>query len=278
MEPEIATSHSWTTWSTAIGGAFVVGLSGLVPLLLLPETTPAKRRRTSSVSQPAKDELINKKSLNRHLSFAVGSLLGDICLHLLPEVYSVEGADKRLLGLVILAGILSFLSIEKIFQFTQGGEGGSANPKSVTGYLNLLANCLDNFMHGLAVAASFLVSLKLGLVTSASILIHEIPHEVGDFTILLRSGFTRWEAGKMQFVTSTVGVAGAIAALSLDLDPESIETKTNWILAFSAGGFIHVALVSILPDLLTEEDPKETLVHLALILFGISVMWVLSAF
>ena len=82
----------------------------------------------------------------------------------------------------------------------------------------------------------------------------------------------------MQFVTSTVGVAGAIAALSLDLDPETIEAKTNWILAFSAGGFIHVALVSILPDLLKEEDPKETMVHLALVLFGISVMWVLSAF
>ena len=82
----------------------------------------------------------------------------------------------------------------------------------------------------------------------------------------------------MQFVTSTVGVAGAIAALSLDLDPETIEAKTNWILAFSAGGFIHVALVSILPDLLKEEDPKETMVYLALVLFGISVMWVLSAF
>ena len=139
--------------------------------------------------------MVNKKSLNRHLSFAVGSLLGDICLHLLPEVYSAEGADKRLLGLVILAGILSFLSIEKIFEFTTstkpGGGGGDGGPKSVTGYLNLLANCLDNFMHGLAVAASFLVSLKLGLVTSASILIHEIPHEVGDFTILLRSGFSR---------------------------------------------------------------------------------------
>ena len=71
-------------------------------------------------------ELVNKRSLNRHLSFAVGSLLGDICLHLLPEVYSSEG-DKRLLGLVILAGILSFLSIEKIFEFTQASEDGKPN-------------------------------------------------------------------------------------------------------------------------------------------------------
>ena len=129
-----------------------------------------------------------EKSLNRHLSFAVGGLLGDICLHLLPEVYT-GSSDKRLLGLLILAGILSFLSIEKIFDFTNPNQG---DEKPIVGYLNLIANCLDNFMHGLAVAASFLSGIKLGLVTATAILIHEVPHEFGDFAILLRSGFSRY--------------------------------------------------------------------------------------
>ena len=68
----------------------------------------------------------NGKKLSYRQELTVGSLLGDICLHLLPEVYSSEG-DKRLLGLVILAGILSFLSIEKIFEFTQASEDGKPN-------------------------------------------------------------------------------------------------------------------------------------------------------
>ena len=63
--------------------------------------------------------------------------------------------------------------------------------KPVIGYLNLVANCIDNFVHGLAVAASFLTGLKLGMITSVAVLVHEIPHEVADFAILLKSGFSR---------------------------------------------------------------------------------------
>ena len=104
-----------------------------------------------------------------------------------------ENGHSRIGG-AILCGILSFLLLEKVLELSNpesNPEAREAGNRKIVGYLNLLANCLDNFMHGLAVAASFLVSLKLGLVTSASILIHEIPHEVGDFTILLRSGFSR---------------------------------------------------------------------------------------
>ena len=73
-----------------------------------------------------------------------------------------------------------------------------------------------------------------------------------------------------------MGVAGAIAALCLDLNPELVERNTNWVLAFSAGGFIHVSLISILPDLLKETDPKEALIHLSLTIAGITVMSFLS--
>ena len=89
-------------------------------------------------------------------------------------------------GLCVIAGILAFLFIEKLFKLTSNEEN-----KKVVGYLNLLANCIDNFIHGLAVASSFLSSLKLGVTTVFAILVHEIPHEVGDFAILLNSGFTR---------------------------------------------------------------------------------------
>ena len=94
------------------------------------------------------------------------------------------------IGLWLILGILAFLIIEKIFELSSEEEKHS---KKIVGYLNLLANCIDNFIHGLAVASSFLNSFKLGLTTVFAILVHEIPHEVGDFAILLNSGFSRYE-------------------------------------------------------------------------------------
>lgn len=85
--------------------------------------------------------------------------------------------------------------------------------KHITGYLNLVANIIDNFTHGLAVGGSFLVSFRLGVLTTFAILIHEIPHEVGDFAILLRSGFNRWDAARAQLLTATGGIFGAMFAV-----------------------------------------------------------------
>ena len=92
-------------------------------------------------------------------------------------------------GLWLIFGIIAFLCIEKVFN--QSFNNQDKKSKKITGYLNLLANCIDNFIHGLAVASSFLTSLKLGMTTVFAILVHEIPHEVGDFVILMNSGFTR---------------------------------------------------------------------------------------
>ena len=161
---------------------------------------------------------------------------------------------------IFSGGILTFLILEKIFEASEDGESqnnnkGDENRKKIIGYLNLAANCIDNFIHGLAVASrwvinftwttinlkfrSFLASFKMGLITTFAILIHEIPHEVGDFAILLKSGFSRWEAGKAQMWTASVGMLGALAALSLD-SVKSLEARTAWILPFSAGGFLNI--------------------------------------
>ena len=86
-------------------------------------------------------------------------------------------------------------------------------PKHISGYLNLMANCIDNFTHGLAVGGSFLISFRLGALTTFAILVHEIPHEVGDFAILLRSGFNRWDAARAQLLTATGGIFGALVAV-----------------------------------------------------------------
>lgn len=88
------------------------------------------------------------------------------------------------------------------------------NPKAFPGYLNLLMNFLDNFTHGLSVGGSFLISFRVGVLSTFTILVHEIPHEVGDFAILLRSGFSRWDAARAQLITASGGIVGALAAVS----------------------------------------------------------------
>lgn len=142
--------------------------------------------------------------------------------------------------------------------------------KHITGYLNLMANIIDNFTHGLAVGGSFLVSLRLGLLTTFAILIHEIPHEVGDFAILLRSGFNRWDAARAQLLTASGGIFGAMFAVLCS--GGEVGAKTSWILPFTAGGFLHIGLVTILPELLKEPSAKESMKQLFSLLLGITVM------
>ena len=89
----------------------------------------------------------------------------------------------------------------------------------------------------------------MGLITTFAILIHEIPHEVGDFAILLKSGFSRWEAGKAQIWTASVGMLGALAALSLD-SVDSLEARTSWILPFSAGGFLNIGNLQLMVSII----------------------------
>ncbi|XP_051170989.1 zinc transporter ZIP13 homolog [Leptopilina boulardi] len=143
-------------------------------------------------------------------------------------------------------------------------------PKHISGYLNLMANCIDNFTHGLAVGGSFLISFRLGALTTFAILVHEIPHEVGDFAILLRSGFSRWDAAKAQLITASGGIFGAMVAVICS--GNSVESRTSWILPFTAGGFLHIGLVSVLPELLKETNPKESLKQLGALLAGITIM------
>jgi len=271
METPPETQSLLLSWGGALLGTVLVGFSGLVPMFLIPLDTQEKQ---------------GTRTLRLLLSFAVGGLLGDVFLHLFPESYgalankSNRHTGHLVMGLWILGGILTFLVLEKIFEFTDENEVDNNNKenekkKKIIGYLNLLANCIDNFIHGLAVASSFLASFKIGLITTFAILIHEIPHEIGDFAILLKSGFSRWEAGKAQMWTASVGMMGAVAALSLD-SVQSLEARTAWILPFSAGGFLNIALVSVLPELMNETDPSEAMKQLGCILLGIAVMAVLS--
>lgn len=125
------------------------------------------------------------------------------------------------------------------------------------GYLHLLANSFDNFIHGMSVAASFLVSYKMGILTTAAIAIHEVPHEIVDFVILLRSGFTCIDAFRAQMSISLVTIIGSVTVLYFDQFQQSTFSYTLWILPLTCGGFIYIALTSLLPELLTINEGND---------------------
>lgn len=119
----------------------------------------------------------------------------------------------------------------------------------IAGYLSLIANGFDNFTHGLAIGASFLVGSKVGILTTFVIFIHEIPHEICDYAILVNSGFSRWDAVKAQSSVSLFGLLGTAIALYVK-SVQTFNSYTVWILPFSAGGFLYIVLVNLLPDIL----------------------------
>ena len=274
-------------WLYAAICSALVGLTGLVPILLLPNQENRRRNNQEITNnnsgknknnqeirisdQEEAGQVENPQGLRWMLSFAVGGLLGDTFLHLLPEALASaqNHQDFNIIGLTVLFGLLVFTILEKVLSNNIGT--GENNKHSATGYLNLIANCIDNFNHGLAVGGAFLVSTKVGFVTTGCILIHEIPHELGDFAILMKSGFSRSEAAKAQFSTAFVGIIGAIMALVLDWTGCGI--LAFFIVPFTCGGFLHISMVSVLPDLLESDDLKDCCKVMSGIFCGIGTMY-----
>lgn len=337
-----------STWVCAVLCSIALGASGIIPVLFVEsfrgqqpqfgQDDDDSRKRTGSKSDrdqsdhfPAAGDPSNNSNglmFRLMLSFAVGGLLGDVFLHLLPEAYSRAarsmvrpgqkdccGAEDGALvldpGVWVLVGMLTFLLVEKIACSRRSGPEGSPTARGgqgpadvvasagirssgsgsdlldgptgrvrvvdVSGYLNLAANCMDNFSHGLAIGGAFMVSVRVGIVTTACILAHEIPHEFGDFAILVRAGFDPAEAVRAQLLTSSVGVCGAMAALAVDA-VWPLQGFTSWILPFTCGGFLNIALVTVLPDLLDSRDFPDFFSVMTGVSLGVFSVYQLSAF
>lgn len=139
----------------------------------------------------------------------------------------------------------------------------------VAGYLNLAADFTHNFTDGLAIGASYLAGQSIGLVTTFTILLHEVPHEIGDFAILVQSGYPKRKAMLLQLVTAV----GALGGTACGLLAEGVGTAAiAWILPFTAGGFIYIATVSVIPEILEDSSPKQSIKEVLAIFVGIGMM------
>lgn len=150
-----------------------------------------------------------------------------------------------------------------------------ASDIKVAAYLNLAADFTHNFTDGLAIGASYIAGNTAGFISTVTILLHEVPHEIGDFAILVQSGYSKRKAMCMQLVTAVGCLSGTLCSLIAD----GVSSSANlWVLPFTAGGFIYIATVSVIPELLENTRLWQSVKEIFALLLGVSMMALLTQF
>ncbi|MBI2128925.1 ZIP family metal transporter [Candidatus Woesearchaeota archaeon] len=215
---------------------------------------------------------IKEKTLNQALliliSFSTGALLGDTFIHLLPEVVREYGFSI-VVSLYILCGMLVFFMLEKFLHWRHCHIPTSKQHPHPLAMINLVGDGLHNFIDGMVIAGSYLVSVPLGIATALAVLFHEIPQEMGDFGILMHAGLSKKKALFFNFLSAMAAFLGAILALAIG---SSVKDFNLFILPLTAGGFIYIAGSDLIPELHKEVIPMKSLIQLISLVFGVLVM------
>lgn len=203
------------------------------------------------------------------VSLAVGALLGDLLIHLLPEIYEEVGIRS---SFYVVGGFLVFFFLEKVLHWRHEHSQRDTNRIEPFGVMNLVADGVHNFIDGALVAASYLVSIPVGLATTLAVVLHEIPQELGDYGILRVAGFSKKAALSLNFVSALLAILGAVVVLASGID---LDKYGPLILAFTSGGFVYLVILLIrkLEDEMAFRHAFGTILGISL---GIAVMWALT--
>ena len=281
----------------AVASSVLVSTLPNLVLFLVPLDVSAVRKR-----RDRKQPQVN--ILHVLLLFACGGLLGDVFIHILPELLGMHNHDKHdhqhhdhhdepkvehhniFIGALVLAGFLLFFVAEMVAQsiLSKNTSTLKASPKkrvtnnskkagasnessrllgsmgsvlekvSSIGWLNIAADSMHNFTDGVALGATVGSGGSLASATFLSILIHEIPHEIGDVTILMSNGLSKWEAVKTQFITAIAALLGTLVGFYFS----SNKFYEEILLSLTAGSFLYIATVGIIPVILNDSCSENT--------------------
>ncbi len=222
-----------------------------------------------------------RKTLVPHLvSFAIGSLLGAAFLGLLPHALVGPGVeDFHNIFLAVLLGLLSFFLLEKLvlWRHCHSDHCEAHAPQDehktneATGWMILVGDGMHNLVDGVLIAAAFMTDIHLGIVTALAIAAHEIPQEVGDFVVLLHSGFSRRKALLFNVLSSLATIVGALLAYWSLGDMQHL---LPYVLAVAASSFIYIAVADLIPGLHKRAEASATIQQVILIAAGVSLIYV----
>jgi len=211
------------------------------------------------------------------VSFAIGTLLGASFLEVLPHAFR-EGEPQEVAA-AILGGILGFFLLEKLLLWRHSHEHGDGDAPthhhehSRAGLLIVIGDTVHNFVDGVLIAAAFLQGPELGVITAVAIVAHEIPQEVGDFLVLLHSGYARARAFALNIVSSLGSVAGGVAGYYL---LEGFQAWEPILLGVVAASMIYVAVADLIPGLHKRPELRDTAQQALLIAAGVGLILLLG--
>ena len=219
---------------------------------------------------------LNRQRLQKMLiflvAFAVGALFGDVFIHLLPESFEKVGMNLTT-SLLVIGGFLMFFVLEKFIRWRHVGSASAEKRIKPVVSMNLVGDAAHNLIDGMLVAASFLVSIPIGITTTLAIVLHEIPQEIGDFSILIHGGLSVRKALSFNLLASMMAVIGAVVTLLIG---GRFENFASFLLPVTAGGFIYIAGPDLIPELQQDVKVTNSLWQFLAILLGIIVMALLT--
>jgi zinc and cadmium transporter len=212
------------------------------------------------------------------ISLSAGALLGDVFFHLLPELVEEVGGFTLFISVLILVGFLAFFLLEKtilwhhhhIVETPEEHEKGSHSHTRSLGLMNLVGDGFHNLLDGMIIAASFMISPSVGVGTTVAVILHEIPQEVGDFGVLIHSGYSVRKALLFNFLSAALAIVGALVTLSIG---STSEVFLDYLVPLVAGGFIYIAASDLIPELKKKDGVKDTLRQLVVLLIGMGLMY-----
>lgn len=230
--------------------------------------------------------IVTKQALDKILlvlvALAGGGLLGGAFLHLIPESIHEIGHDhEQILNIFIfvLVGFLLFLLVEFLLHWhhhhhadthpCEMHQNEDNKNKKALSYLILIGDGVHNLIDGLIIAASFVVSPSVGIITSIAVALHEIPQEIGDFGVLVYSGYKRWRALFLNFLSGLTAVVGGVLGY---LFAERAENAVLFLLPIAAGGFIYIAASDLVPEIKHGKRGSKLALHFFVFVLGICLM------
>ncbi len=213
------------------------------------------------------------------VSFAIGALIGDAFIHILPEALE-GGLAPELFGIYALSGVVVFFVIEKfirwhhrhLFEHETHSEGQHYVKPYV--WMNLFGDGMHNFVDGMVIAGSYLVSIPLGLTTTIAVIAHESAQEMGDFAVLIHGGMSHAKALWYNFLSAVAAIVGGLFTLIIQ---SRFENLSSFLLPFTFAGFLYIALAALIPELHHETRPRQLAAQAVGIVLGIGFMVMLLA-
>jgi zinc and cadmium transporter len=230
-----------------------------------------------SVMAAALFALNARQYLGGLVSYAIGALLGAVFLDILPEAIEMAPSVVTVSATVLL-GILVFFTLEKVLIWrhchhtnceAHEPDEHAGHDHGRSGMMVIVGDTFHNFVDGIIIAAAFLADVHLGIVTALAIIAHEIPQEVGDFAVLLHSGYSKLRAFQMNLIFSFATLVGGVLGY---FALQGMESLVPYLLALAAASMIYVAVADLIPGLHKRTRLRDTVQQVVLICSGIATI------